>query len=51
MQKSNNYKPIDRFIPHRIKDSEGDFSARMLMNKLYEEIRARGFEVIDGDEI
>ena len=30
MQKSNNYKPIDRFIPHRIKDSEGDFSARKL---------------------
>ena len=23
----------------------------VLMNKLYEEIRDRGFEVIDGDEI
>jgi tRNA(fMet)-specific endonuclease VapC len=33
MQKSNNYKAIGRFIPHRIKDSEGDFSARKLKKK------------------
>ncbi|WP_287127333.1 hypothetical protein, partial [Desulfobacter sp.] len=44
MQKSNNYKPIGRFIPHRIKDSEGDFSARKLKKNNPEISRSISFE-------